>query len=163
MIGLSDHWSSSITRLLMVVPLMLYGHLLIWWPCGFYARHLYGQVCGLKDCQLYDKPVILVLVSYPLIPSSYLSTMIGIMTICTSYDEDFLMPFMSHWMYFMSHVWSWPHVIHSFIGWSYELGFLSFSSLTSCLSLQKGLISLFGLLSSPSFWVLSLHFLVSSS
>ena len=51
----------------------------------------------------------------------------------------------------------------SFMGWLYEWGFLSFSTLTSRLSLQKPLISLFGLLSSPSFWVLSFHFLVSSS
>ena len=51
----------------------------------------------------------------------------------------------------------------SFMGWLYEWGFLSFSTLTSRLSLQKPLISLFGLLSSPSFWVFSFHFLVSSS
>ena len=51
----------------------------------------------------------------------------------------------------------------SFMGWSCKWGFLGFSKLNSHLSLQRPLISLFCLLSSPSFGVLSLHFLVSSS
>ena len=40
MIGLSNHWSSSITKLLMAVTLMLYGHLHTRQPDGLYARHL---------------------------------------------------------------------------------------------------------------------------
>ena len=65
MIGLSVRWSSSVTKLLMVAPLMPYGLLFIQRPCGLYAHHLHGWACGLKVCQLYDKPVILVLVNYP--------------------------------------------------------------------------------------------------
>lgn len=40
------------------------------WPYGLYVHHLYGQAYRLNASQLYDKPVILVLVSCSLIPSS---------------------------------------------------------------------------------------------
>ena len=100
---------------------MLYGHLLVWQPCGLYAHHLYGWACGLKVYQLYDELVISVLVSCPLIPSSYLWTMVGIMMVCTPYDKDLLIPFTSHWTHFMLHIWSWPDVIHSLVGCANEV------------------------------------------
>ena len=161
MIGLSNNWSSLVIRLLMAAPLMLYGCLLIWQPCGPYAHHLYGRVCGLKVHQLYDELVILVLVSCPLIPSSYLWMMIGILIVCTSCDEvsDAIHIALNVFHVTCLIVATWG----SFMGWSCEWGFLSFSALTSHLSLQKPLISHFGLLSSPCFWVLSFNFLVSSS
>ena len=64
MIGLSDRQSLLVTKLLMVVPLMLYDRLLKWRPCGLYACHLYGQACGLKVRQLYDDLVISILITY---------------------------------------------------------------------------------------------------
>ena len=121
MIGLSDHWSSLVTRLLMAAPLMLYGCLFIWRLGGPYARPLNEWVCGLKVRQLYDEPVILVIVSCPLIPLSYLWTMIGTMIVYIPYDEDSLMPFMLHWMHFISHVWLWPRVAHSLVGRANEV------------------------------------------
>ena len=57
---------------------MLYGLLFIWQPCGLYAHHLHGRACGLKVCQLYDKPVILVLVNYPKI--TFLELSLGVST-----------------------------------------------------------------------------------
>ena len=67
-------------------------------PCGLYAHHLYELTCRLNAHQLYDKPVILVLVSCSLIPSSIFWATIGILTDCTCLDEDFYiwMPFMLH-------------------------------------------------------------------
>ena len=49
----------------MAAPLMQYGLLFIQRPCGLYAHHLHGRACRLKVRQLYDEPVILVLVNYP--------------------------------------------------------------------------------------------------
>lgn len=65
MIGLFACWSSLVTKILLFAPLMPYGLLFIRQPYGLYAHHLHGQACGLKVCQLYDNPVILVLVNYP--------------------------------------------------------------------------------------------------
>ena len=58
----SNCWSSSVTKPLMTTPLMLYGRLLIWQPCRLCTCHLCGRACGLKVRQLYDEPVILVLI-----------------------------------------------------------------------------------------------------
>ena len=53
---------SLVMKPLLTMSLMLYGCLLIWRLCGLCARHLCGWDCSLKVCQLYDEPVILVLI-----------------------------------------------------------------------------------------------------
>jgi len=50
MIGLSDRWSSSVTKLLMVVPLMLYGCLHVYDDLVDFMLIIYGRACGLKVC-----------------------------------------------------------------------------------------------------------------
>ena len=162
MIGLSDRWSLSVTKLLMVVPLMLYGHLLVWQPCGLYAHHLYGWACGLKVYQLYDELVNFSTCQLP--PYSF------VVSLDDGRNNDGLHSIWQGICWFHSHLIERIscHISGrgqmSFIHWlDVRMRFFRFSRSNFMSFLTKPLISLFGLLSSPSFWVLSLHFLISSS
>ena len=95
MIGISNHWSSSVTKLLMAVTLMLYGHLHTQQPDGLYARHLIWTslwiegslaICRTPNSTIRQLPP----------SSSYFWTTLGIMVVCISHDKDSLMPFTSH-------------------------------------------------------------------
>nr|POE76370.1 hypothetical protein CFP56_38001 [Quercus suber] len=48
MIGLSDHWSSSVTKLWMAAPLMLYGCLYVYDDLVDFMLIIYGRASGLK-------------------------------------------------------------------------------------------------------------------
>lgn len=86
--------------------------------CGWDARHLLWWSCRCNTCPLLGRFHNFRIRQLPFIHLSVFWTAVGILTVCISYDEDFLllMSFTLDEMRFILHIWSWLHVVFRLVG-----------------------------------------------